>query len=60
MEKNSKLIDGILMYAQRGHGKRSSYYSDFTQEVYNKDKVIVPINKAYSGFTDKELQNKVR
>ena len=44
------------MYAQRGHGKRSSYYSDFTLGVYNKDKVIVPIAKAYSGFTDKELQ----
>ena len=55
-KRTPKLIDGILMYAQRGHGKRSSYYSDFTLGVYNKDKVIVPIAKAYSGFTDKELQ----
>ena len=42
------------MYAQRGHGKRSSFYSDYTFGIWNEDK-IVPIGKAYSGFTDKEL-----
>ena len=42
------------MYAQRGHGKRSSYYSDFTFGVW-KDNELVPIGKAYSGYTDKEL-----
>ena len=42
------------MYAQRGHGKRSSYYSDFTFGVWKKNE-LVPIGKAYSGYTDKEL-----
>ena len=44
------------MYAQRGHGKRSSFYSDFTFGVFDNNK-IVPIAKAYSGYTDKELVN---
>ena len=48
------LVDAVLMYAQRGHGKRSSYYSDYTFGVW-KDKEIVPVGKAYSGFTDEEL-----
>ena len=43
------------MYAQRGHGKRSSYYSDYTFGVW-KGNEIVPIGKAYSGFTDEELK----
>ena len=43
------------MYAQRGHGKRSSYYSDFTFGVLD-DHEIVPIGKAYFGFTDEELK----
>jgi DNA ligase 1 len=43
------------MYAQRGHGKRSSYYSDFTFGVW-KGNEIVPIGKAYFGFTDAELR----
>ena len=53
-KKNPKLVDAILMYAQRGHGKRSSYYSDFTFGVW-KENELVPIGKAYSGYTDKEL-----
>tara|TARA_B100000989_G_scaffold297789_1_gene284702 strand:- start:3292 stop:4881 length:1590 start_codon:yes stop_codon:yes gene_type:complete len=53
-KRNPKIIDAILMYAQRGHGKRSSFYSDFTFGIWNEEK-IVPIGKAYSGFTDKEL-----
>ena len=53
-KKNPKLVDAILMYAQRGHGKRSSYYSDFTFGVW-KESELVPIGKAYSGYTDKEL-----
>ncbi len=52
-------VDAVLMYAQRGHGKRSSYYSDFTfgvwTEVEGKD-VLVPVGKAYFGFTDAELE----
>jgi len=48
------LVDAVLMYAQRGHGKRSSYYSDYTFGVW-RDEEIVPVGKAYSGFTDEEL-----
>lgn len=48
------LIDAVLMYAQRGHGKRSSFYSDYTFGVWDEDK-IVPVGKAYFGFTDEEL-----
>ena len=52
------LIDAVLMYAQRGHGKRSSYYSDYTFGVWQQagsDEVLVPVGKAYFGFTDQEL-----
>jgi DNA ligase-1 len=54
-KRDPKLIDAILMYAQRGHGKRSSFYSDFTFGVW-KGNEIVPIGKAYFGFTDQELK----
>jgi len=42
------------MYAQRGHGKRSSFYSDYTFGAWRDDQ-LVPVGKAYSGFTDDEL-----
>ena len=48
-------IDAVLMYAQRGHGKRSSYYSDYTFGVWREDGELVPVGKAYFGFTDAEL-----
>ncbi|HLH11888.1 MAG TPA: cisplatin damage response ATP-dependent DNA ligase [Methylovirgula sp.] len=52
-------IDAVLMYAQRGHGKRSSFYSDFTfglwQGQTERDE-LVPVGKAYFGFTDEELR----
>ncbi len=48
-------VDAVLMYAQRGHGKRSSYYSDYTFGVWNEAGELVPIGKAYSGYTDTEL-----
>jgi DNA ligase-1 len=47
-------VDAVLMYAQRGHGKRSSYYSDYTFGLW-RDTELVPIGKAYFGFTDQEL-----
>jgi DNA ligase 1 len=47
-------VDAVLMYAQRGHGKRSSYYSDYTFGVWRDDE-LVPVGKAYFGFTDQEL-----
>jgi DNA ligase-1 len=49
------MVDAVLMYAQRGHGKRSSFYSDYTFGVWKGDE-IVPIGKAYFGFTDAELR----
>ena len=47
-------VDAVLMYAQRGHGKRSSFYSDYTFGVWRGDE-LVPVGKAYFGFTDEEL-----
>ena len=55
LKKNPKVIDVILIYAQRGHGKRSSYYSDYTFGIWNNKKVV-PIAKAYSGYTNEELE----
>ncbi|MEH3110881.1 MAG: cisplatin damage response ATP-dependent DNA ligase [Agrobacterium cavarae] len=52
-------IDAVMMYAQRGHGKRSSYYSDFTFGVWadgGDGEQLVPVGKAYFGFTDAELE----
>jgi DNA ligase-1 len=52
------IIDAVLMYAQRGHGKRSSYYSDYTFGVWRRGEAgdeLVPVGKAYFGFTDEEL-----
>ena len=43
------------MYAQRGHGKRSSFYSDYTFGVWRAKGELVPVGKAYFGFTDEEL-----
>jgi DNA ligase 1 len=51
-------IDAVLMYAQRGSGKRSSYYSDYTFGAWTTEDgedVLVPVGKAYFGFTDEEL-----
>ncbi len=51
-------IDAVMMYAQRGHGKRSSFYSDYTFGVWRQGsdgEQLVPVGKAYSGFTDEEL-----
>jgi DNA ligase-1 len=52
------IVDAVLMYAQRGHGKRSSYYSDYTFGVWthgDDGDELVPVGKAYFGFTDEEL-----
>ncbi|MDE2239037.1 MAG: cisplatin damage response ATP-dependent DNA ligase [Rhodospirillales bacterium] len=48
-------LDAVLMYAQRGHGKRSSFYSDYTFGVWTEEGELVPVAKAYSGYTDEEL-----
>lgn len=52
-------VDAVMMYAQRGHGKRSSFYSDYTFGLWRTiegKRELVPIGKAYSGFTDEELK----
>jgi DNA ligase 1 len=52
------VIDAVLLYAQRGHGRRSSYYSDYTFGVWTPGEhgdELVPVGKAYFGFTDEEL-----
>ena len=50
------LVDAVLMYAQRGHGKRSSFYSDYTFGIWADDGALIPVGKAYFGFTDDELK----
>jgi DNA ligase-1 len=54
-KRGALTIDAVLMYAQRGHGKRSSFYSDYTFGAWRED-ALVPVGKAYSGFTDDELR----
>lgn len=58
-KRDPMLIDAVLMYAQRGHGKRSSLYSDYTFGVWKPGQegpMLVPVGKAYFGFTDEELK----
>jgi len=55
-KRDPHLVDAVLMYAQRGHGKRSSFYSDYTFGVWTADGALTPVGKAYFGFTDEELK----
>ena len=53
--------DLVVLYAQRGHGKRSSFFSDFTLGAWTYDsaedkKILMPVAKAYSGFSNDELK----
>jgi DNA ligase-1 len=48
--------DCVMMYAQRGSGKRSSFYSDYTFGCWGTDGELLPVGKAYFGFTDEELK----
>ncbi|HVJ34256.1 MAG TPA: cisplatin damage response ATP-dependent DNA ligase [Terriglobia bacterium] len=59
-KRDALTVDAVLMYAQRGHGKRSSYYSDYTFGCWQSgpaagERLLVPVGKAYSGYTDEEL-----
>jgi DNA ligase-1 len=57
-KRDPMIVDAVLMYAQRGHGKRSSFYSDFTFGCWREGaggEELVPVGKAYFGFTDDEL-----
>ncbi|MGZ9099228.1 MAG: cisplatin damage response ATP-dependent DNA ligase, partial [Brevundimonas sp.] len=55
-KRDPHVIDAVLMYAQRGHGKRSSFYSDYTFGVWTEAGALTPVGKAYFGFTDEELK----
>lgn len=58
-KRDPMMVDAVLMYAQRGHGKRSGYYSDFTFGCWREGEdglELVPVGKAYFGFTDAELK----
>jgi DNA ligase-1 len=48
-------VDAVMIYAQKGHGRRADLYTDYTFAVWDGDK-LVPIAKAYSGLTDKEIR----
>jgi DNA ligase-1 len=57
-KRDPLIVDAVLMYAARGSGKRSSYYSDYTFGVWTEEEngeTLVPVGKAYFGFTDEEL-----
>jgi DNA ligase-1 len=54
-KRDPMVIDAVLMYAQRGSGKRSSFYSDYTFGVWTEAGELTPVGKAYFGFTDEEL-----
>jgi DNA ligase-1 len=56
-KRDPHLVDCVLLYAQRGHGKRSSFYSDFTFGVWDGAGALTPVGKAYFGFTDEELKD---
>ncbi len=59
-KRDPLLVDCVMMYAQRGSGKRSSFYSDYTFGCWDGDPDegadLLPVGKAYSGFTDAELK----
>ena len=59
-KRDALTVDAVMMYAQRGHGKRSSFYSDYTFGCWTAavagERQLVPVGKAYSGFTDAELK----
>lgn len=48
--------DCVMMYAQRGNGRRASFYSDYTFGCWSDEGQLLPVGKAYSGFTDEELK----
>jgi DNA ligase-1 len=55
-KRDPLIADCVLMYAQRGSGKRSSYYSDYTFGCWTDEGELLPVGKAYFGFTDEELR----
>ena len=55
-KRNPLTADCVMMYAQRGNGRRASFYSDYTFGCWNQNGELLPVGKAYSGFTDEELK----
>lgn len=55
-KRDPLVADCVMMYAQRGSGKRSSFYSDYTFGCWTEDGELYPVGKAYSGFTNAELK----
>ncbi|GAA0726068.1 cisplatin damage response ATP-dependent DNA ligase [Sphingomonas japonica] len=55
-KRDPLVADCVMMYAQRGSGKRSSFYSDYTFGCWTEAGELLPVGKAYSGFTDEELK----
>jgi len=55
-KRDALTADCVMMYAQRGNGKRSSFYSDYTFGCWSEDGELLPVGKAYSGITDEELK----
>jgi len=55
-KRDPLIADCVLMYAQRGSGKRSSFYSDYTFGAWTDSGELLPVGKAYFGFTDEELK----
>jgi len=55
-KRDALTADCVMMYAQRGSGKRSSFYSDYTFGCWNEAGDLLPVGKAYSGITDEELK----
>ena len=52
---NPLSIDAVLVYAQKGHGRRAELFTDYTFAVWDEDNKLIPFAKAYSGLTDKEI-----
>ncbi|MEO0500545.1 MAG: cisplatin damage response ATP-dependent DNA ligase [Pseudomonadota bacterium] len=55
-KRDPLVADCVIMYAQRGSGRRSSYFSDYTFGCWTPEGDLVPVGKAYSGITDEELR----
>ena len=52
---NPLSIDAVLVYAQKGSGRRAELFTDYTFAVWDQDKKLVVFAKAYSGLTDAEI-----
>lgn len=55
-KRDPLIADCVMMYAQRGNGRRASFFSDYTFGCWNEEGELLPVGKAYSGFTDEELK----